>query len=424
MMRLLGPLRKRLLNRRPYILAGEIARSLQQLKSVETRMVTLPARGAERGRVLLSYIIEPFLLPPDSPVRATHTHYWESQRIAELWAEAGYTVDIIHWTNRRFVPQRRYDFAIDVRHNLERLAPLLNPDCVRILHIETSHWLFHTAAQHNRLLDLQRRRGVTLPPSKLVLPNLGIEHADCATILGNHANQETFGYAKKPMYRIPISAPMDYPWPESKDFDAVRRRFLWIGSSGFVHKGLDLALEAFVAMPDFHLTICGPLKSEPDFTRVYQRELFATENIAPVGWVDVTSDVFTRIAASCIGLIYPSCSEGCTGIAVNCMHVGLIPVLSYQSGVDVAPERGVILDENSIPAIQAAVRAIAARPTSELAAMARASWEFARANHTKAQFAAAYQSFIGQMLADHDQLIRTRAQPATAARAAHVGAAE
>ena len=135
----------------------------------------------------------------------------------------------------------------------------INEDCVKILHIDTAHWLFHNTAEHQRLLALQQRRKLTLPTRRSLKPNSAIECADYATILGNEFTISTYQYANKPLYRVPISAPVEYPWPEDKDFDASRRHFLWFGSVGFVHKGLDLVLEAFAEMPDYQLTVCGPI---------------------------------------------------------------------------------------------------------------------------------------------------------------------
>ena len=132
--------------------------------------------------------------------------------------------------------EKRYDFFIDVRMNLERIGPLLNPDCVKIMHIETAHWLFHMTAQHQRLLDVQRRRHATIGPCKVVSPNWAIEHADCATILGNDFTRSTYAYADKPFYQVPMSVPAVYLWPESKDFETCRRNFLWFGSGGLVQK--------------------------------------------------------------------------------------------------------------------------------------------------------------------------------------------
>ena len=126
---------------------------------------------------------------------------------------------------------------------------------------------------------------------------MAIEHADCAAVLGNEFTISTYTYANKPIYRVPISAPFLYPWPEGKDFEACRRHFLWFGSHGFVHKGLDLVLDAFAEMPDYHLTVCGPIREEieKDFEKAFYKELYQTSNIRTLGWVDIGRPEFTKL---------------------------------------------------------------------------------------------------------------------------------
>ena len=344
--------------------------------------------------LLLSYILDAFFLQPDDPTLLKHTHYWETRQIAQTWLDLGFAVDAIHWKNQDFVPEKRYNFFIDVRMNLERIGPLLNPDCIKIMHIETAHWLFHMTAQHNRLLDLQRRRNLTIGPRKAVSPNWAIEHADCATILGNDFTRGTYAYANKPFYRIPISVPVVYHWPESKDFATCRRSFLWFGSGGLVHKGLDLVLEAFAQMPDFQLTVCGPVNEEKEFERAYAQELYHTPNIRTVGWVDVGSSAFTDITRNCIGIVYPSCSEGGGGGVITCLHTGLIPLVSYETSIDVDDDMGIVLSDCSVDTIQQAVKKIASTPAPKLRSMARHSWEYARANHTRESFATIYRETV------------------------------
>ena len=148
------------------------------------RVVTLEAACGNQGSVLISLILEPFL-SSDRQASHRHTIYWEGPQMAETFLEMGYEVDVIQWTNRRFQPHKKYRLAIDTWRNLERLGPSLGPGCIKILHADAAHWLFHTNAQYRRLFALQQRRGVSLPPTKGVSPNLGIEHADCAVVLGN-----------------------------------------------------------------------------------------------------------------------------------------------------------------------------------------------------------------------------------------------
>ena len=377
-----------------------LRRSLAVLKRPDRRVISLKPEGPSRGNVLLSYINDPFFLKPGQPVSKVHQNHWESLQMARTFLDLGYCVDVIHWLNQKFVPRKDYGFFVDVRVNLERLAPLLNEDCTKILHIDSAHWLYHGTAQYRRLLALQQRKGITLPSAKVVHPNWAIEHADYATIKGNEFTISTFRYANKPIYRVRSSVIALYPWSEGKDFGDCRKRFLWLGSSGLVHKGLDLVLDAFAEMPEYHLTVCGPVQREPAFERAFCRELYQTPNIRTVGWVDITSPEFTEITSSCIGVVYPSCSEGGGVSVITCMHAGLIPIVSYESSVDVEGF-GIVLKDSSVEEIKSAIQMVSILPVQELRLMARKAWEFARANHTRETFAEDYRKVISTIIATH-----------------------
>ncbi len=362
------------------------------------RMATLSPKGRGRGRVLLAYIVDGFFAAPDSPLWSSHTHYWESVRMAQAWQARGFTVDVVDNYNYGFFPPSEYDVVIGARMVLERLGRRMANDPVKIFHVDTAHWLFHQQAQYRRLYELQRRRGVTLRERKLIEPNQAIEYCNCATLLGNDFTSGTYGYAEKPIHRVPLSTIRTADWPARKRFEAVRGHFLWLGSRGMVHKGLDLVLEAFAGMPDCRLTVCGPVEAEPDFCDAYRRELFETPNIDTVGWTDVAGATFTELAADCVAIIYPSCSEGQAGSVITCMHQGLIPIVSYQTGVDVEPDYGMVLADASVETIGAAVRALRDESPSTLESMSRNAWEVARRQHTRETFGERYDAIVEDLL--------------------------
>ncbi|MFQ4145139.1 glycosyltransferase [Chlorogloeopsis sp. ULAP02] len=378
------------------VLAGKIQARMQR-----RMMVSLKPEQRAIGNVLISYIVEPFLLKVDESLPVSHTHYWECLQIAKTFLEMGYCVDVIRCDNDVFIPQKDYVFFIETRWNLQRSTPHLNKDCIKIFHADTAHLLFHNAAEANRLLALQQRRGITLKPRRYEPPNQAIEHADCAIVLGNKFTLNTYKYAQKPLYPIPITTPVVYPWPENKNFDACRKHFVWFSSGGLVHKGLDLLLDVFSQMSDYHLTICGPVDKEEDFVQAFYKELYQTPNIHTVGWIDITSHRFREITNSCIGLVYPSCSEGQSGAVVTCLHAGLIPILSYESGVDVH-NFGVILQECSITEIKEAIIRISCLSIAQLKLMAQQSWEYARAHHTKEKFRTTYLQTINTIQENHN----------------------
>jgi glycosyltransferase involved in cell wall biosynthesis len=366
------------------------------------QVVSLKPKQPSKGNVLLSYRIEPFLLKPNQPMPNDHTWYWEVWQIAQTFLDLGYNVDVIQFHNDKFVPQKDYAFFIDIRHRMEALAPKLNKDCIKIFHVDIANMVFRNAAECNRLLEVQQRKGVTLKPQRFEVPNLGIEYADCAIVLGNDFTTDTFKYANKPMYRIPISSPVVYPYPDKKDFEAVRKNFLWFGGSALVLKGLDLVLDAFAQMPEYHLTVCGPVSNDKEFEQAFYKELYETPNIHTYGWIDVSSPDFVEVTNNCLGLVYPSVSEGQSGAVISCLQAGLVPILSYESGVDVH-NFGVIFDNLSLEEIKAKVISISNLPVEDLKLMSRQAWEYARANHTKEKFAQVYRNVVEQIIENHSQ---------------------
>ena len=411
-----GVLKRRMKNRLadwwPLFYASDLRRCLRNCRAsveqrrLEHRIVSMPPAGESRGNVLFSYRIEGFLLPVGHPVLNTHTNYWRSVQMARTFLELGYTVDVIDYRNDEFEPEKEYAVFVDVRHNLERLASRVGNRCTKIFHIDTAHILRHNAGEAARLVGLQERKNVTLQPVRWERPNLGIEFADCATASvaeGEYAIS-TFRYAGKPIYPVPVPVAHTFDCPRDKDWQACRNRFVWFGSGGLVHKGLDVTLDAFAKTPECHLTVCAPVHHEKAFERAYWRELYKTPNIETVGWVESGGEPFRQIARSCAGLVFPSVSESCSASTIECMHAGLIPIVSRETGVPVRGF-GCALAVSSVEEIQAAVRRVAGMAPAELETWSRQAWEYARTNHTRERFAAVYRDVITTILAQHTSAV-------------------
>jgi glycosyltransferase involved in cell wall biosynthesis len=385
----LGKSLKTLLKTSALQLGVEIRRaSPRQVQMVSFRPLT-----TSMGNVLLSHSLRPFLLKEGEPIPHNHAGHWRGLQIAKTFVDLNYTVDVIDYMDQSVVPEKDYALFIDFYINLERIAQLINADCVKVLYIQMAHWTFQNSAEYKRLLALLQRRGLCLKPKRQLIPHWAIEHADYAILHGNDFVRNTYSYAYKPFYFVPMATPVLYSWPKDKDWEACRNHFLWFGNHGFVHKGLDLVLEAFAEMPEYHLTVCGPLQREEEFVEAFYKELYQTPNIHTIGWVDNSSLEFIEIANSCVGTIYPACSEGGSGSVITCMHAGLIPIVSYESGVDMH-DFGVLLRSCSIDDIKESIQMVASLAARQLEERARKAWEFARGNHTKEKFAEEFRAVV------------------------------
>lgn len=362
----------------------------------KTPIIRIPARARNNhaGCAIISYITQPFIEGFDSEKMRGHTNAGEVLAMAESFREMGLRVEICNWDDRGYSPPQDAKVAIDIHSNLERWS--LPDQCIKVLHATGAHWTFQNKAEAIRIEGVRRRRGVALIPRRTAVPSHGPEVTDHIVVLGNEFTAETFRFSGKPITRIHISSAYEFPFPESRDYEKARQKFLWVGSFGMVHKGLDLVLEAFSEMPDLELTVCGRPEKEEDFFMLYEKELMHTSNIHFHGWVDMASPEFAKIALTHASVVYPSCSEGGGGSVIHCMHAGMIPVCTREASVDL-DDFGVLIREGSISAVQDAVRTIASMSASEVEQRARASWAHVRAIHTREQFSKNYAAFASSL---------------------------
>lgn len=360
----------------------------------DTTVIHLKPTRDTVGKALISYVIDPFL-NDGKDISNDHTHFWESHCIVQCFLDAGYAVDVISFSNYGYTVDVDYDVFFGARTNFDHIASQLDASCLKIAHLDTAHWLTNNSAFNDRLKQLLKRRRAILNNSRYVTPNFAIEAADMGTVLGNDFTIASYAYSGKPLHRIPISVPHQYDWPSERSYDTARSKFLWIGASGFVHKGLDVVLEAFTQMPEYQLYVCGPLEQEHRFCEIYKRELNDTANINTVGWVDVASQKFIDLAYQCSGLVYPSSCEGGGGSAITAMHAGLLPILTREASVDIE-EFGVLLPDARVGSIIDAVRRVASLPEEELVRRCNDAWRFARREHTRDLFAKNFREFVDQ----------------------------
>jgi len=361
------------------------------------KCVTLkPKRGPIRGRVLLSYALTSAGLPSDHPMFAYHTGPWESNQIIRMFNRRGFIVDCIHYTNRSFVPRENYDIIFACTAELYRLvAAMPRPEkVVKIWHSVVSAIDYNNAAEINRIKELQKRRPGALyfpkrqePHERLFEPLM--ELVDYCVLFGNDYIQNTFPAAFHPkITRITVSgSPLSYVKPAAA-LVPPEKEWLWFFGNGAVRKGLDLALEAFAKHPEWRLNVIGLAAEEPDFVRLYRRELFETANIKYHGYLNPGSEKFNAILKRCFAYIAPSATESISTAVVTILQAGLYPLLSYDTGITLPLGAGMYLEELTVAEIEKQVAAVQAKSDTALAAetgqvQALALKEFSRENFLK-----------------------------------------
>ena len=101
---------------------------------------------------------------------------------------------------------------------------------------------------------------------------------------------------------------------------------------------------------------------------------------------------------SSIGIVFPSCSEGGGVSALLGLHAGLLPVVTRESSVDLAPGLDPYLGRAEPAEIRERLQAIAARRPAELEAQARIAWEHVRRRHTRERFASRWREVVEALI--------------------------
>lgn len=168
---------------------------------------------------------------------------------------------------------------------------------------------------------------------------------------------------------------------EKRDHVTTRKHFLWLGSFGAVHKGLDLLLDVFENRDDLVLHIAGLSEEDEALLKPKKRA-----NIINHGYLNVKTETFLELVKNCSFNILPSCSEGfSTAITTGMLH-GLIPIVMRDTGFNRLKKNAIFLEDYKVPYLNQKLTEISSRPSKELANFSKCVFEFAHENFSNLAF--------------------------------------
>jgi hypothetical protein len=171
-----------------------------------------------------------------------------------------------------------------------------------------------------------------------------------------------------------------------KDFTKCRKSILWFGSSGMVHKGLDIAIDFVLAHPEYTLHICGGSRQERDFWNYYMPKIKACKNIYMHGFVDIESEQYAHILSQCGILLNPSISEGGAVSVLNVLGNGaLLPVYSEATGIALS-EFGVCVPDVTYNEFEKALLGLEAMTDADFEQRALEVHKLVKENYTIEQY--------------------------------------
>ena len=161
----------------------------------------------------------------------------------------------------------------------------------------------------------------------------------------------------------------------NKDHLQARHNYLWFGSTGAIHKGLDILIDVFSKRDDVILHICGLNKEEKKILKFKGRS-----NMFDYGRIDVNSGAYLQLVNKCSYIILPSCSEGfSTSVTTGMLH-GLIPVVIRNTGFNRAGDHAIFLEDYKLEYVNNKLNELSDFDPAELCNLSRKVYEFAQKN--------------------------------------------
>ena len=304
-----------------------------------------------KKKALLSYIIAPF--KKDS---LSHTNYFEARTWAEVLNDSEYQVDIVQYDNYpENLDLSKYNLVCGFGDMFKFYFGQTHTNATSIYYATGMHVCVQNQNSFQRLKDVYTSKGVWLSESTRFVEKTWTHQtslSDVIIALGNEANADTYKKFHDNVYSL------DAPFFNTQEYNSIleskknnyEKHFLWFGSSGVIHKGLDLLLDYFKGRNDIFLHICGNVKNEAHFCDLYSEELFNEDNIFYHGFIDISSIQFKNILKQCAWTIFPSCSEGgAVSVLTVIGNGGLIPIITKETSVDTGYE--IWIDDFSTKAI-------------------------------------------------------------------------
>lgn len=358
-----------------------------------------------RKKCLLEYIIYPF---ESKNNKITHVNFYITKIFAEFFHNKKMQVDVIDWNQRvhwPYIQFKDYDMILSVGGvNVKEALEKKNENCKLIIYTTMASASYNNAAERMRIEELKLRRpNYSDNGLKREFRNIdyALSMADLILCCGNNWTASTMGKFRNKIYCLPgTGLNMHNIDLLNREYKEVKSKFLWFGSNGLVHKGLDLCLEAFGNLgknyPDIELYIGGP--REKELFRIYRKELEGA-NIHYMGFLDVKSEKFLRICKKCSYIIFPSCAEGQATSVITAMYSGLIPIVTEQCGIDIG-EFGIQIKSISIEDLENLIIELANFSEEELKKRSQLTYEYVINNQSINNFKMKLEEILKPILKD------------------------
>lgn len=335
-------------------------------------------------KALLCYVVHPYLKN-----NKVHPNAIEVRLIVESLTSNGYSVKIVDYRRKRIHGFYDLCFGFGDAYEFVLKKKLAKKN---ILYSTGSPFPFQnkqTLLSLKRFSEREYISGMSNAINGLRLTEnywpLQLVNSDAIITIGNSFIKSLFDEYNNNVYTLPavfFESNRTVDLIKDRDIKTTKRKFLWLGGKGSIHKGLDLCIDTFKTV-DAELYIAGDLSSE---ISLFKEEINEIKNIHYLGFVNVDSDRFYSLMKDCCYVILPSCSEGtATSILTASGLGGLIPIISKECGIDI-DDNVIEIKALNLAEVKKSINKAISMTDEEILSKSVKNYNAIRLNHTKQNF--------------------------------------
>lgn len=345
-------------------------------------------------RILICYLANGYFINMENSLG--RTVLYEIFKIIKVFSELGYCIDIIDCNDIKpikLLSEKKYNLIFGFGESFYQITNL-QPEAISILYMTENHPDFSYREEKKRLeyFNTRHRKHNEVQRSGMFykLYHLDKKYSQIITLGEIEPLKHQY---RKPYSIFPtgiINPQFNY---KIKNHQLSRKNFLWLGSKGAIHKGLDLLIDVFKNRDDITLHICGLTKQDRKTLEIPKRK-----NIIEYGHIDIKSETFLKIIETCSYTILPSCSEGfATSITTGMLH-GLIPIVMKNTGFNKLGENVIFLEDYKIDYINYKLNELANTSPEKLNIFSKKIFDFSRENFIISEFEKNFRIIILEIL--------------------------
>lgn len=376
-----------------FFMSNCLDKILKNRDDVFIQNYSLSPLGAKQKRVLISYITASFTKPSKSFYK--HTNIWDSMLLIKYFVDKGFVIDIINF-NSKYINQidNDYDIVLGFGEAFQ-FAKKKYINAIKILYLTEAPPSFVTLSYKSRI-DYYKERHNKIPycvNRQGVYTDNQLLNNDFMITLGNMYNWNNVKCDQSCVYSIYPSSFINSDYKFNDKINHKKSGFLWFGSHGLIHKGLDLILDVFIDEPNLNLHISGANKKE--LKSIYN---YDQSNIKVYDFIDVSSNEFLELIEEVTWIIFPSCSEAASTSVLTCMNHGLIPIISKECAIDISDDIGFYFDGYKLDDIHKMIQSVVNLSDETITKMSRQAIEFARANSSRQSYLESVTKILDEIL--------------------------